>query len=57
MLWRRFIYGVSSEIIWREREQRLVGIWYKEPSKANILKVYDEMDKKQIFGTKEIAKY
>lgn len=28
---------------------------YNEPSKANILKVYDEIEKNQIFGTKEIA--
>ena len=27
---------------------------YNEPSKANILKVYDEIEKNQIFGTKEI---
>ena len=27
---------------------------YNEPSKANILKVYDEIDKNQILGTKEI---
>ena len=27
---------------------------YIEPSKANILKVYDEIEKNQIFGTKEI---
>ena len=27
---------------------------YNEPSKANILKVYDEKEKNQIFGTKEI---
>ena len=27
---------------------------YSEPSKANILKVYDEIEKNQIFGTKEI---
>lgn len=26
---------------------------YNEPSKANILKVYDEIEKNQIFGTKE----
>ena len=26
---------------------------YNEPSKANILKVYDEIEKHQIFGTKE----
>ena len=25
---------------------------YNEPSKANILKVYDEIEKNQIFGTK-----
>ena len=29
---------------------------YNEPSKANILKVYNEIEKNQIFGTKEIAK-
>lgn len=28
---------------------------YNEPSKANILKVYDVIEKNQIFGTKEIA--
>ena len=27
---------------------------YNEPSKANILKVYDGIEKNQIFGTKEI---
>ena len=27
---------------------------YNEPSKANILKVHDEIEKNQIFGTKEI---
>ena len=27
---------------------------YNEPSKAKILKVYDEIEKDQIFGTKEI---
>ncbi len=27
---------------------------YNEPSKANILKVYDEIEKNHIFGTKEI---
>lgn len=27
---------------------------YNEPSKANILKVYGEKEKNQIFGTKEI---
>ena len=27
---------------------------YNEPSKANILNVYDEIEKNQIFGTKEI---
>ena len=27
---------------------------YNEPSKANILKVYDEIEKNQISGTKEI---
>ena len=27
---------------------------YNEPSKTNILKVYDEIEKNQIFGTKEI---
>ena len=27
---------------------------YNEPSKANILKVYDEIEKNQILGTKEI---
>ena len=27
---------------------------YNEPSKANILKVYDEIEKNQIFGTKKI---
>lgn len=27
---------------------------YNEPSKANIFKVYDEIEKNQIFGTKEI---
>ena len=27
---------------------------YNEPSKANILKVYDEIEKNQIFGAKEI---
>ena len=27
---------------------------YNEPSKANILKEYDEIEKNQIFGTKEI---
>ena len=27
---------------------------YNEPSKANILKGYDEIEKNQIFGTKEI---
>ena len=27
---------------------------YNEPSKANILKVYDEIEKNQIFSTKEI---
>ena len=27
---------------------------YNEPSKANILKVYDEIEKNQIIGTKEI---
>ena len=26
---------------------------YNEPSKANILKVYDEIEKNQIFGTNE----
>ena len=29
---------------------------YNEPSKANILKVYDEIEKNQIFGTKEIKR-
>ena len=28
---------------------------YNEPSKVNILKVYDEIEKNQIFGTREIA--
>ena len=28
---------------------------YNEPSKANILKVYDVIEKNQIFGTREIA--
>ena len=28
---------------------------YNEPSKANILKVYDVIEKNRIFGTKEIA--
>lgn len=27
---------------------------YNEPTKANIIKVYNEIEKKQIFGTKEI---
>ena len=27
---------------------------YNEPLKTNILKVYDEIEKNQIFGTKEI---
>ena len=27
---------------------------YNEPSKVNILKVYDKIEKNQIFGTKEI---
>ena len=27
---------------------------YNEPSKANIFKVYDEIEKNQILGTKEI---
>ena len=30
------------------------GYIINEPSKANILKVYDEIEKNQIFGTKEI---
>ena len=29
---------------------------YNEPTKENILKVYDEIDTNQIFGTKEIEK-
>ena len=29
---------------------------YNEPSKANILKVYDEIEKNQIFGKKEIKR-
>ena len=29
---------------------------YNEPSKANILKVYDEIEKNQIFSKNEIAK-
>lgn len=28
---------------------------YNEPSKANILKVYDVIEKNQIFGTRKIA--
>lgn len=29
---------------------------YNEPTKVNILKVYDEIAENQIFGTKEIEK-
>ena len=40
--------------IWFESVLKYFGCICHEPSKTNILKVYNEIEKNQIFGTKEI---